>query len=487
MKASVTTSIPRHTSHLILSVALAATSLKTVPAWADSDTPVRAISGDFQRLRGQWTTKGKSAELALPGGGRVRVRENTDASILTEPQSLTLPPGKKITTYTVILRRGLVEVELPESTESRLAISIVTPTEARFITLSGRSSVGVSGRTVSATSYSGVTTVYRGTKLTRLPEGAIRQFRPNGVVAERPLLDAAKWVGGPRVWVTPADSLAHLGGYVWSPVEGADGYFVVLRKPATNDTLFGTLVTSPIIEQLSSGLGPGEYELCVTAVDREGFFSPKRTSVPIHVVGVQIPGGATLLPKDTVQLAPEQRVRLTHAGGLTLTTADHRSNVSASEPFGLEGLDRAVILIHPKGGGDAVPLVLVRRQPSVSAWVGPKLATWPGDPVDLQVSFVDDRGQPTPSEIHPTVRVTVGTEAVDVNWKKQGNLWQAKLQSPTKGKGPWVVRLEITDQHGSVIGRDFAEITKTRQQSKYLEGIDDGQATATAMAPIETQ
>lgn len=456
------------------------------PAWAGNETLPKIISGDFQRLRGQWVTKGKSAEVAFADGGRIRMRENTDASIMTEPQSLMLLPGKKIPTYTVIVRRGLVDVDLPESVDSHVAVAVGGSTDARIITFSGSTSVHVSGRSITAASYSGIATVYQGTRLAKLPSGVVRQFRANGAVTDRALLDATPWIGGRRVWVAQPDSAASPGGYVWSPVEGASGYFVALRNHRTKQAVVDTFVKTPIVEALAKGVTPGKYELSITAVDEDGFCSSKRGTVPIHVVGLDVPGGAVLLPKDTVQVAPEQRVRLTHAEGLRLTTADHRTNVPAWEPFGLEGLDRAVVLIHPKDGGDAAPITLLRRQPSVSAWVGPKLATWPDDPVNLQVSFVDGQGRPTPDAIQPSVRVMVGTEAVDVDWHKQGSLWQARLKSPPKGKGPWVVRLEILDQYGSIIGRDFAEIIKTRKQIKYYEQLESRTTAATVMRPVET-
>lgn len=483
----MTNSIRLQASQVVLGVAFALTSLAVAPAWAGNETLPRTISGDFQRLRGQWVTKGKPAELAFASGGRIRVRENTDASILTEPQPLMLLPGRKTPTYTVILRRGLVDIDLPESTDSRIAVAVGTPTDARIITLSGKSSVHVSGRSVAAASYSGLATVSQGSKLTKLPSGVVRRLPANGAVQDRALLDATQWIGGRRVWVAPAESLARPGGYVWSPVDGASGYFVSLRSKgrAEPEVLVETFVKSPIVEDLSKAVAPGKYELSITAVDADGFASSKHGTVPIHVVGLTVPGGAVVLPKDTVQVAPEQLVRLTHTEGLRLTTADHRSNVPASEPFGLEGLDRAVVLVHPKDGGDAAPITLLRRQPMVSAWVGPKLATWPDDQVNLQISFVDGQGRPTPDAIQPSVRVMVGTEAVDVDWQKEGSLWQARLKSPPKGKGPWVVRLEILDQYGSIIGRDFAEITKTRKQIKYYEQFVTGNATATAMRPVE--
>jgi hypothetical protein len=38
-----------------------------------------------------------------------------------------------------------------------------------------------------------------------------------------------------------------------------------------------------------------------------------------------------------------------------------------------------------------------------------------------------------------------------------------------KGPGPWVVRLEVVDQYGVIIGRDFAEVSKTRTRPPLLD------------------
>jgi hypothetical protein len=210
--------------------------------------------------------------------------------------------------------------------------------------------------------------------------------------------------------------------------------------------------------------------LAVAAIDSDGFVSTNLSKVPITVVGLELPGGATALPNDTIVVAPEQQLRLTYAEGLTLTTADHRHGISATEPFGLQGLDRAVILVHPTGGGEACSLTLVRRLPLVSAWVGPKLALWPDDAVALQVSFVDAFGRPPPPSVIPSVNVYVGVEPVVVDWEKHDDLWQAKLPA-VHGSGPWVIRLEVTDQYGAIIGRDFAEIAEARAHRR-LEDSD---------------
>lgn len=458
---------PRQASRFILGTILGWCCLVPMSAEAAGrGAMLKLLSGEVVRLRGQWMSKSQPAELSLPGGGRIRFHDNTEASILTDPQSLMLLPGKKSQTYTIILRRGLVDIDVPEDDSARLAVAVGTSTDLRFVTLSGQFGVKVEGRNVIAVSHHGLTTVSQGPKLARLPTDIKRTYQGSGFL-DGSLLEATSWVGGRRVWIA-ADGPVPITGYVWAPVPNAIGYAVTLEDTTTKRRVASTRVREPTLEEFQAKVNPGRYELSIAAVDADGFVSDRRTKLAVSVVGVELPGGAVALPRDTLLLAPEQQVRLTFADGLTLTTADHKSGVAASEPFGLEGLDRAAILIHPPGGGDTSTLTLVRRQPLVSTWVGPKLATWPEDPVELQVSFIDARGRPTPTSVEPTVHVFVGVDPVSVEWNKQGNLWQARLL-PTKVQGPWVVRLEVVDQYGVIIGRDFAEIAKTKSRKRLAE------------------
>lgn len=425
-------------------------------AAGDAASPT-VVSGEVVRSRGQWSTKSKPAEWGLPGGGHIAVHDGTDATLLTEPQALALLPEAKIPTYSVILRRGAIDIDVPNANPTRIAVSVGTPTQVRTFTLSGKSTIKVVGRNVIAVCHDGQTTVAQGSKLVRLPTAVKRVYTTKGF-KDRPLLEAPPWVGGRRIWISTTGAAIPISGYVWKPVQGATGYLVSLRELAAGRTLAQSRVALPAMGAFQGSFNPGRYQLEVATIDSDGLPSHEVAQIPVSVVGVEAPGGAVPMPKDTLAIGREQKVRLISAEGLTLTTAAHQTGVAGTKPFGLEGLDRASILIHPAGGGDPATLTLVRRQELVSAWVGPKLATWPSDPLDLQVNFVDGRGVPTPTNIAPAVRVMVGVEPVNVTWNKQGDHWHARL-APMSGKGPWVVRLEVVDQHGVVIGRDLAEIT----------------------------
>ena len=58
-------------------------------------------------------------------------------------------------------------------------------------------------------------------------------------------------------------------------------------------------------------------------------------------------------------------------------------------------------------------------------------------------------------------KVFVNVTPVQVDWKREGNLMTGTVPSGS-GAGPWVVRVEVADDTGSVVGRDFLEIAPSR-------------------------
>jgi hypothetical protein len=61
------------------------------------------------------------------------------------------------------------------------------------------------------------------------------------------------------------------------------------------------------------------------------------------------------------------------------------------------------------------------------------------------------------------MRVLLGLEPLAVRWRRQGQVWTAHIR-PQAGPGPWVLRVEVTDQHGAFLGRSFLEIVSERQR-----------------------
>jgi hypothetical protein len=60
-------------------------------------------------------------------------------------------------------------------------------------------------------------------------------------------------------------------------------------------------------------------------------------------------------------------------------------------------------------------------------------------------------------------------EAVPVVFRREGQTFRGVLP-PSKGKGPWVVRVEVEDQHGIALGRDFIEVAASARDPEARGG-----------------
>jgi hypothetical protein len=56
-------------------------------------------------------------------------------------------------------------------------------------------------------------------------------------------------------------------------------------------------------------------------------------------------------------------------------------------------------------------------------------------------------------------RVTLGVDALDVQFRQRGRVLHGRVP-PQPGAGPWVVRVDVADQFGLPLGRDFVEVIR---------------------------
>ena len=92
--------------------------------------------------------------------------------------------------------------------------------------------------------------------------------------------------------------------------------------------------------------------------------------------------------------------------------------------------------------------------------IGPKTARWPGEALQVSVKLFDHRGRPVTDALKHKPRVFVNVDQVEPMWTHSGNTYTAKVaQSP--GSGPWVVRVEVNDDFGDEVARDFIELGGT--------------------------
>jgi hypothetical protein len=89
--------------------------------------------------------------------------------------------------------------------------------------------------------------------------------------------------------------------------------------------------------------------------------------------------------------------------------------------------------------------------------LGPALARWPEDPIEMSIAIEDPSGRFDPQSVEPKVEVLLGIEPLDVDWKREGTRMTARL-APRMSTRPEVLRVIVRDQSGVQIGRNFLEI-----------------------------
>lgn len=415
------------------------------------------VSGSVD-VRGGTTVAGSSGAIwKLPGGPIVRAEPGTSVRVLHTPQPLTLGPGGTVAGYTVVLREGMLGVEVPPASKS--AIVLVAPRQLSAIVKSGRTAAvaGPEGSAI-ANQAGELTTSLANGAYVPLAAGKLLDVSRSGKQT-RDLPPAPGQMRGQRVLVA-TDSTAKLSALSWDPVEGAEGYRVSVAPTGEAAPLAETDVQAPSLASALAELRPGDYVVKVETRGPSGILSGRALEEPVRVLGCELPEGAWVDERGTLRLPRNQRAKFTGVDGLEMTYSSEGAFVRA---FGSVGLYRnqptTAFFRFPK----SYELSVVRMAPrdlQARIEIGPSRATWPKDPVRIRIRAESTRGEAVPEWLELAPKVLVGIEPVDVSFTRNGPWLEATLP-PRQGGGPWVVRVEVTDQFGYPLGRDFIEVIRT--------------------------
>jgi hypothetical protein len=203
-------------------------------------------------------------------------------------------------------------------------------------------------------------------------------------------------------------------------------------------------------------LEPGRYELRARATDRFGVESAISAPVTLRVIGAELPEG-TRLAGETILLGRSTRVKLIGAEGLEASYGRASLFVPAPPDVGLTRGQPTLLRLREQGSKEELQVQLEPRTVRAEIAIGPKTARWPGDPLHVSVKLFDHRGRPVSEPLKSKPRVFVNVEPVAANWSHTGNTYSAKVP-PAAGAGPWVVRVEVSDDFGDEVGRNFIEL-----------------------------
>jgi hypothetical protein len=202
----------------------------------------------------------------------------------------------------------------------------------------------------------------------------------------------------------------------------------------------------------------GEYQLAIRAIDAEGIAGAWSVSDVLRVVGVALPPGGYASGGD-IFIGKGQEVSFSNTDGLEMTYEGAGRYVPASQAVSLYRGETTVVSFRVPGSVYPTTARLRPRSAYAHVKIGPSRAVWPKDPVEIVVELRTGAGQSVPDWLELKPEVKLGIEPIEVSFARQGSRLVGVVPA-TAVPGPWVLRVEVKDQFGALLGRDFLEIAK---------------------------
>jgi len=420
---------------------LAALSCSVVSsAWASEAPPAAKSSAGESRT--------------LPGGAVVSFSKDAKYE-LGRPIRLQLAPtGSEKTTVQVIkLTSGRVSVTIPEAKNPKTAVLIQAPRKVSAVAKGGQSLVITAADRITVAAARGEMLAALGNDWKPLQSGVVRSFG-GGVTIEQPVPPAPKLrVDNSMLLALNGDVSTQLHALPTQNV--AYRQLLLFRVDGGKRSKLAESVWHSDLQQLPR-LSPGRYEVQARAVDRFGVESATSDPLTLRVIGAQLPEGARLTD-DAILLGRSGRVKLVGADGLEASYGHASMFIPAPKDVGLARGETTLLRLREPGAKEEVGIKLEPRTLRADVEIGPKTARWPGEPLQVTVKLFDHRGRPLKDDLKHQPQVFVNVAPVAPTWTHSGNTYSAKIQ-PTTGTGPWVVRVEVSDDFGDLAGRDFIEL-----------------------------
>ena len=253
-----------------------------------------------------------------------------------------------------------------------------------------------------------------------------------------------------------ADAPARPRTLSWEPVPDAQGYRV--RVLEDGQAIFDKNVPGTSLEDQAPELQPGKYDMTVQPLDECGIPGSVSDPARLHVVGVDLAEGGYVDDTGVLRTLVGTKVRLTHSEDLFIGYPDTDTWVPFRSEIALHRDQEMPFYLRSRDGQPTM-FRAAPRDIEASVEIGPKNVRWPNQNVDMVVRVHRKGGESAPEWVQPEVKVMLGTRPMDVLWTKQGEELRATIPSQS-GKGPCVVRVEVVDQYGVVLGRNFLEVAR---------------------------
>jgi hypothetical protein len=382
---------------------------------------------------------------------------------LGRPIRLQLAPmGSDKTNVQVIkLTVGRVSVTIPEAKNPKTAVLIQAPRKVSAVAKGGQSMVIASADRVTVAAVRGEMLAALGNDWKALANGLVRSFG-GGATSEEPVPSAPKLrVASSMLLALTGDVSAQVRAV---PTKNIEHRQLSLFRVEGNKRSKLSEADWRSDEQVLQGLSPGRYEVQARAVDRFGVESPASEPLTLRVIGAELPAGAKLVG-DAILLGRSGRLKLIGANGLEASYGRANLFIPVPKDVGLARGESTLLRLREPGAKEELGIKLEPRTVKADVEIGPKSARWPGEPLQVTVKLFDHRGRPLKDELKTKPQVFVNVAHVQPTWSHSGNTYTAKV-APATGAGPWVVRVEVNDDFGDPVGRDFIELGSAKTASR---------------------
>lgn len=421
------------------------------------------VAGSGTTSGGVLTAGANGAEYLLPSQARLTLAPGAAVRVFPVPQQLQLTPGSKTATYSLALVHGRVDVQVPPKPKSAVLISLG---KSSAVIGAGRAAVLKRTEDFTVASFEGDVRTLVADHWQTLAPGTLSHLDNARASSPEPTLAPPKLAAGQRIWFS-AGSAVPLAGFTLGAVERAAYYELRLRGQGGEQ--LRTIRGGTQLADSFSAAAPGQYELVARTVDAEGIAGPWSAVEPVRVLGVSLPPGGYTAAGE-IFVGKGQEVRFSNVDGLEMTYEGAGRYVPASQAVSLYRGETTVVSFRLPGS--LYPTTARLRPRSVYAHVGlgPQRAVWPRDSVQIAIDIRNKDGAPVPDWLEVKPDVLLGITPVEIAFTRDGNRLVGTVPQPDSA-GPWVLRVEVKDQYGALLGRDFLEIASAPSRSPAAKTI----------------
>jgi hypothetical protein len=406
-------------------------------------------------MGGVFTAGPNGAEYQLPSLARLSLSPGAAVRLFPNHQELQLAPGAKTTTYSLALIQGRIDVTVPAKPRSAV---LCTMGKVSAVVSAGQATLLTHGDQTTVASVEGDVRTLAADHWQTLAPGTLAHFTGEHSSAPQPTVSAPTLAPGQRLWFSAGDPVA-VTGFAFGKVDNAHRYELRLRA-ADGSVQLRSLQGRTRLDDPFAPVAPGQYELTARSLDSEGIAGRWSKPEPVRVVGVTLPPGGYAAGGD-IFIGKGQEVRFSNTDGLEMTYEGAGRYVPASQAVSLYRGETTMVSFRVPGSVYPTSARLRPRGLYAHVVLGPSRAVWPTDAVQIAVELRTKNGEGVPQGLELKPEVKLGIEPIEVTFTRDGNRLVGTVP-PTDKPGPWVLRVEVKDQFGALLGRDFLEIAKAR-------------------------